>query len=150
MDQSLTAPEITLIVAHLAATWFLVGLIWMVQRVTYPAFHLADGDGTEYHRRHTRAIGPIVGPVMGVEAVCAVLLVVPGVSGVPTALAVAGLVVLGLVQASTAFVQVPAHGRLGQGMEADEISRVVRTNWIRTIGWTVRGGLAVWMLVLAG
>ncbi len=150
MDQSLTAPEIALIVTHVAATWFLVGLIWMVQRVTYPAFHLAEGDGTEYHRHHTRAIGPVVGPVMGIEAVTAVLLVVPGVSGVPVGLALAGLATLAVVQASTAFLQVPAHGRLGDGMSASEIDRIVRTNWIRTVGWTVRGGLAIWMLLLAG
>mgnify|MGYP001826721134 CR=1 FL=1 len=150
MDSSLTAPEIALLLTHLAATWFLVGLIWMVQRVTDPAFHLAEGAGTEYHRHHTRAIGPVVGPVMGVEAVTAVLLVVPGVSGVPAVLAAGGLLVLGIVQASTAFLQVPAHGRLGEGMETAEISGIVRTNWIRTVGWTARGGLAIWMLLLAG
>ncbi len=150
MNPSLTAFEIALVVAHLAATWFLVGLIWMVQRVTYPAFRLAAGDGVEYHRHHTRAIGPVVGPVMGIEALTAVLLVVPGVTGVPRSLAIAGLVTLGVVQASTAFLQVPAHQRLERGMEADEIRRIVRTNWVRTIGWTVRGGLAIWVLVIAG
>ncbi len=150
MSETLTAPEIALLLAHLAATWFLVGLIWMVQRVTYPAFHLAEGDGTDYHRHHTNAIGPVVGPVMGVEALTAVLLVVPGVSGVPTLLALGGLATLGVVQASTAFLQVPSHQRLGRGMAADEIDGIVRTNWIRTIGWTVRGGLAIWMLVIAG
>lgn len=150
MNPSLSALEIAVVVAHLAATWFLVGLIWLVQRVTYPAFLLARGDGTEYHRHHTRAIGPVVGPVMGIEAVTAVLLVVPGVPGVPTTLALAGLATLGVVQASTAFLQVPAHQRLEQGMETDEIRHIVRTNWVRTVGWTVRGGLAIWMLVVAG
>lgn len=150
MDSSLSALEITLVVGHLAATWFLVGLIWMVQRVTYPAFAHAAGDGTSLHHHHTRSIGPVVGPVMGIEAVTAVLLVVPGVPGVPAWLALAGLGVLAVVQASTAFVQVPAHQRLERGMEAAEIDRIVRTNWVRTVGWTVRGGLAIWMLVLAG
>ncbi|MEO1060990.1 MAG: hypothetical protein AAFZ07_06205 [Actinomycetota bacterium] len=146
----MSALEITLVIGHLAATWFLVGLIWMVQRVTYPAFAHAADDGTALHRHHTRSIGPVVGPVMAIEAVTAGLLVVPGVPGVPVWLALAGLGVLAVVQASTAFLQVPSHQRLEQGMEAGEIDRIVRTNWIRTVGWTVRGGLAIWMLVLAG
>lgn len=150
MNTNLSAFEVTLLLGHLAATWFLVGLIWMVQRVTYPAFAHAAGDGRSLHRHHTRSIGPVVGPVMAVEAVAAVLLVVPGVAGVPTWLALAGLAALGIVQASTAFLQVPAHQRLEQGMEEAEIGRIVRTNWIRTIGWSVRGLLAIWMVLVAG
>ncbi|MEM8904419.1 MAG: hypothetical protein AAGF02_12005 [Actinomycetota bacterium] len=150
MNDSLTAPETALLLTHVASTWFLVGLIWIVQRVTYPAFHLAEGDGTEYHRHHTRGIGPVVGPLMAIEAATAVLLVVVGVPGVPLALALVGLGLLGVVQASTVLLQVPAHDRLSDGMEPDEISSIVRTNWIRTLGWTARGAVALWMLVAAG
>lgn len=146
----LTGWEQAIVVAHLAATWFMVGLIWLVQRVTYPAFALAGDDGVEYHRHHTRGIGPVVGPPMAIEAATAALLVVPGVPGVPVALAVGSLGVLAVVQASTAFLQVPAHGRLSQGMLLDEIAGIVRTNWIRTVGWTVRGALAIVILLSAG
>lgn len=150
MDPSLTGTETALVVAHLVATWFLVGLIWIVQRVTYPAFRHADGDGRAYHRHHTAAIGPIVGPPMAIEAITAAALVWPGVPGVPGALAGAGLVLLAVVTASTALVQVPAHGRLAQGMTPEEVDRIVRTNWVRTIGWSLRGVIAVAVLLSAG
>jgi hypothetical protein len=150
MDPSLTAPETALVIAHLAATWFMVGVIWIVQRVTYPAFRHVGGDGADYHRAHTTGIGPVVGIGMGVEAAAAVLLVWPGVPGVSIWLALAGLAVLGLIQSSTLFLQVPSHGRLSSGMDPAEIDRLVATNWIRTVGWTVRGGIAVAVLLLAG
>ncbi|MEM9035629.1 MAG: hypothetical protein AAGA99_18285 [Actinomycetota bacterium] len=150
MDPSLSGTETALVIAHFAATWFLVGLIWMVQRVTYPAFRHAAGDGREYHRHHTNGIGPIVGPPMAIEAVTAVGLLVPGVPGVPTWLALVGLALLGIVTASTIFLQVPAHGRLSDGMERAEIDRIVRTNWVRTIGWSLRGVVAIAVLVTAG
>lgn len=150
MNPSLTAPETALVVAHLTATWFMVGVIWIVQRVTYPAFRHVGDDGAAYHRAHTSGIGPVVGVGMGVEAAAVALLVWPGVPGVPLWLALVGVALLGVIQASTLFLQVPSHGRLAAGMDRAEIDRLVATNWIRTIGWTARGGIAIAVLLLAG
>jgi hypothetical protein len=53
-------------------------------------------------------------------------------------------------QASTLFVQVPLHARLARdGHAPADVTALVRTNWLRTIGWTVRAVLAVWMLSVA-
>ena len=38
---------------------------------------------------------------------------------------------------------------MNQGFDAAVHRRLVRTNWIRTVGWTLRGALAVAMLVIA-
>jgi hypothetical protein len=45
------------------------------------------------------------------------------------------------------FLQVPAHEGLSQRFDPDLTRRLVRTNWIRTIGWTARGVLAVVMVL---
>ncbi|NDH84755.1 MAG: hypothetical protein EBY65_07795, partial [Acidimicrobiia bacterium] len=58
---------------------------------------------------------------------------------------IAGLVLAG-VHLSTITLQVPAHGRLEHGWDPIVADRLIRTNWIRTIGWTIRGVLALFMI----
>jgi hypothetical protein len=60
-----------------------------------------------------------------------------------------GLALLALIHASTVFLQVPAHRRLSDGFDAATHDRLVRTNWIRTAGWTMRTVVAVAMVVVA-
>jgi hypothetical protein len=43
---------------------------------------------------------------------------------------------------------VPAHGRLAEGFDAGVHARLVATNWIRTMAWTLRGALVVWWVAL--
>jgi hypothetical protein len=50
---------------------------------------------------------------------------------------------------STFTVQVPLHRRLERGFDAAVHGRLVRSNWLRTGGWTARGALAVWMVAAA-
>ncbi len=60
-------------------------------------------------------------------------------------LALAGAVLLAIIWASTALLQVPAHSRLERGFDAHVHRRLVRTNWIRTVCWTARGVVALTM-----
>lgn len=142
--------EIVLLVVHLAATAAMCGLIWCVQVVHYALF---DGVGSdrfaEYERRHQRAISWIVGPFMAVEGVTALLVAGLLRDDVGLPLALTGLVLLAAIHASTVLLQVPAHSRLAGGFDADVVARLVRTNWIRTAGWTTRTAIAAAMVVAA-
>jgi hypothetical protein len=136
------ASEIWLI--HVAATLFLVGLIWTIQVVHYPLF--AEVGAEQFHRyeqRHTQLITWIVGPMMLVEAItCGALFLIR-----PPFLSVAGMtfsfVLLLVIWLSTAFVQIPCHEQLGRGFDSSAHRRLVRTNWLRTIAWSLRG---LWVL----
>lgn len=131
------------VTAHAAATWFMVGLIWFVQVVHYPLFAAVGQQGwNAYSRRHQSLTTLVVGPAMLIEATSAAVLL----ALVPSALTVTNVVVLALIWASTFFVQVPLHGRLGKGHNADVMRKLVVTNWVRTILWSVRGGLALLLL----
>ena len=60
---------------------------------------------------------------------------------------VIGLFLLGCIWLSTFAVQVPIHNRLAEGVNIDLIAKLVRTNWIRTAAWTLRGftaGYLIW------
>ena len=61
--------------AHVAATLFMVGLIWFVQIVHYPLFgSVGRGGFAGYSQAHSRLTGFVVGPPMLVEAGTAVAL----------------------------------------------------------------------------
>ena len=132
----------TLEAAHAAVTWYLVGLVWLVQRVHYPM--LARIDHRQFidaHARHVSAIGPVVAPPMLAEFALALWLAwQPTTRGWASATA---LGVLAAIWATTFFVMIPLHGRLGNGFDERLHSRLVRWNWFRTIGWSLRGLLAL-------
>lgn len=136
-----------MLTAHLIATLYLTGLIWFVQVVHYPLFARVGVDGfAAYEAAHTRRTTIAVIGAMLVELGTAIGLVWMRPALISAAEAWTGLGLVGVIWASTFFLQVPAHTRLGQGFDADTATRLVRTNWIRTVAWTLRAGLcALWM-----
>jgi len=42
---------------------------------------------------------------------------------------------------------VPQHAALVDGYDAARVHRLVRTNWVRTVGWSLRGIIAAVMIV---
>jgi hypothetical protein len=47
---------------------------------------------------------------------------------------------------STARLQVPCHRKLARGFDADVARRLVATNWIRTVCWSLRLLIALGLL----
>jgi hypothetical protein len=132
---------------HFAANWFLIGLCWLVQRVQYPLMGRVGVEHfTAYEQAHVSRIGPIVGPIMLIEAGSGLLLLVFGGEAFRGPAFVAAFALLVLIWLSTFLLQVPLHGRLSKGFDAAAHASLVRTNWIRTLAWSVRGGLLLWIL----
>jgi hypothetical protein len=139
--------DLLVLSAQLAATWAMVGLIWFVQVVHYPLFAMVGADGfADYERAHRWRTSFVVGPPMAIELLTAVALVLDPPSELGRALPVVGLVVLAVVHASTVALAVPAHDRLSAGVDPAVARRLVRTNWVRTAGWSLRGVLSLAML----
>jgi len=132
----------TVVLCHLGATLFMVGAVWFVQVVHYP---LMAGQPPEYAREHGRRTGWVLGPVMLAELGTAVLLA----WAVPAWPLFIGLALLLLIWASTWCVQVPCHNRLVVASDAAVHRWLVATNWVRTVVWSVRGGIAMWAVVAA-
>ena len=125
--------------AHAAATLFMAGLIWFVQVVHYPLFRrLGPTDAAGYAQEHARRTGWVVGPMMLAELVLGLTLAARGGPAAWVALAL-----LGVIWASTAWIQVPLHRRLAVAPDPAAVERLVRTNWIRTGAWTLRAPLAL-------
>jgi hypothetical protein len=111
----------------------------------------ADGF-VDYEAAHKVRITYIVFPAMLLELGTAVALLWLRPDVVPPWMVWTGLALVGVVWASTAFVQVPLHNTLSSGFDADAHARLVASNWVRTVAWTLRAGLVLWMtgLLVAG
>lgn len=136
-----------LLLLHATATLIMFGVILVVQFVHYPLFrYVGTSTYDTYQAGHVRRMSWVVAPAMTIECVTAVLLVLRPPDGVASGTVWAGLALVALLWITTALVHVPLHRRLSEGFDATLHQQLVRTNWIRTGGWTVRAGLVVWML----
>lgn len=127
-------------VFNLLATWYLVGLIWMVQIVHYPLLDRVGSQEFEgYEQDHNRLITPVVGVVMLLEIATSLALLLARPSGFPSWAAWLGVGLVLAIWMSTALIQVPCHSVLLTGFQESAYRRLVQSNWIRTICWTGRG-----------
>jgi hypothetical protein len=132
---------------NLACTWFMVGLIWLVQIVHYPLFTMADRAAfAAFEARHSALITWVVMPPMLLELATAALLVWKRPMGLPAWWAWTGLALVGVIWLSTFALQVPQHTVLAGGFDDRAHRLLVATNWIRTVAWTARGVLLLWPL----
>lgn len=134
---------------HGGATWAMVGVLIMVQTVVYPAMALVPPEAfRRYERAHQRAMGRALAVIAPVEAATAIwLIVAPGAT--PLWMPLAGGAILAGLWLMTATVFVPIHATLGSGFDAPLQQRLIALNWIRTIGWIIRGLIATAMVAAA-
>lgn len=137
-----------LFLISLATCLYMTGLIWFVQRVHYPLMaEVKREDYREYQAKHERRTLPVVVLCMTLELASGLALIVwrPDWMALWTALVSAGLV--GITWLSTAFLQVPCHGKLAElGFDQRIHARLVSSNWIRTIAWSARSALLLWVI----
>ena len=125
----------TLIEASRLASFGLVVLIWLVQVIIYPAFaEIAPDRFARWHSGYTRAVTWIVMPLMLGQVVLIgwLLFARPG----PWAFLATGMVAVAWV--ATFTLSVPAHEKLrAGGLDGGVVRRLVATNWIRTVAWSL-------------
>lgn len=126
-----------LLLAEIIVNAVLVGLIWLVQVLVYPSFKYIDEKNYSFfHRFHMKAITPLVGPLMILEA--GLSLANLAYQNYPTAINLVGLGLIIIIWLSSFFLSVPTHELLLLKKDDALINKLVRTNWIRTIGWSVK------------
>ena len=138
------------LLAQLGSTLPLVGLIWLIQLVHYPLFARVGADTfIEYHAAHSRLITFIVAPLMLVELLAAFAATQVRDTSEPAPLLWVGLALAFVIWAVTMFVSVPQHNVLSQGFHPGAHALLVSTNWLRTLAWTARGALLLWLTARA-
>jgi len=129
---------------HTASTLAMFGLIWMVQLVHYPLMAWIGRETfTAWHDRHLRRMTWVVGPFMLAEVATSLWLLESPPPGVSRWLPWVGIALVVVVWVSTATLQVPMHRRLERGWDERAHRILVRSNWVRTVAWSARAGIAL-------
>jgi hypothetical protein len=137
----------SLFVLHFVVTCVMAGIMWFVQICYYPNLAAVGRESfISYQKEHIRRITRIAWTMLFLELISAIVLVcVPHHRWVWLSLAVNLVLLLGIWW-STFFVQVPLHQTLEQGWDPQAHSRLVRTNWFRTVVYTVRSAVVIAVL----
>lgn len=117
----------------------MAGLCWFVQIVHYPLFRQIELEVFPQYERKNFVTGFLTVPIMTIELASALYLLYHSLS--PIHFLNVGL--LGIIGLSTALFQVPIHLKLSRHATSALIDKLILTNWIRTISWTIR------MIILA-
>jgi uncharacterized membrane protein len=137
----------TILLINAAATIFMAGVIWLVQLVHYPLMANVGAEGyRQYQQLHEKWITWVVCPPMLIELVTAILLITHSANQFAQWKVWTGIALVIVIWLSTAFLQVPCHSLLTEGFDADAHRRLVSSNWIRTVAWTLRSILIGWMV----
>jgi hypothetical protein len=137
------------LVANLAGTSLMVGFIWTIQLLTYPMMKAVPPEGFVafelMHRNRVTAVLAVLAPAEIVAAAG----VAAFVDEVPAWLSIGSGALLVAIWVSTLLYYAPLHMRLSTGFDMVAHRRLVRTNWVRTAAWTVRGAAAIAMIAVA-
>ncbi len=125
-----------LLIFQLISCSFMTGLIWTIQILHYPAFKLIHPEEFKnFHAAHLRNITYIVLPAMLVELITAILL---SLKFPELPIFWFNIILVILIWLATFFLSVPCHNALTASQNREVIKRLVLTNWVRTILWSVR------------
>ncbi len=141
--------ETILVITNVISTIFMLGVIWVIQLVHYPLFtYVSRNNFYNFHNLHSKNISFVVIFPMLVELISSALLIIFHPDSIPTNYFILGFVLLILIWISTFLLQVKYHGSLSQGFDYTQFKKLVDTNWIRTICWTIRGVIVIYILIL--
>ena len=120
---------------HFLSTSLMVGIIWVIQLLHYPAFNfIKESDYVEFQHFHMQRISFIVVPVMILELFSAFMLVYYLRSN----LLILCLIILLFIWLITFIFFTKLHQSLLGGYDKTIIDKLVRINWSRTILWSIR------------
>ena len=120
---------------HFLSTSLMVGIIWVIQLLHYPAFHfIKESDYVEFQHFHMQRISFIVVPVMVLELFSAFMLVYY----IQSNLLILCLIILLFIWLITFIFFTKLHQSLLDGYDKTIVDKLVRINWSRTILWSIR------------
>ena len=112
----------------------MVGLCWFVQIVHYPLMQSIDPKQFTDYQKKNWVTGYVTGPIMIVELITGLVLWYQ----FQDQMHYANMALIAITGFSTFLVQIPIHLKLKKEYNNLLIKRLIQTNWVRTISWTLR------------
>jgi hypothetical protein len=134
-----------LLLSNLAATLFLTGLVWELQAVQFPLMlHAGRLDFPNYVKHQRTRNSLLMAPAMLIELITGGLLLAdPHLPHRDVFHAALLIVVIWIVTFASI---VPIHSKLVRGYDESLIRKLIRRNWIRTVCWTLRSAILLWVV----
>lgn len=124
---------------HFCFTLYMVGIIWLIQIIHYPLFkQVGESTFIDYHKIHIQKTSLVIAGPMIMEVLTGLYLftfIELYRNNLMFLIAFALNIIIWVV---TFFISVPKHKILSSGPDHSVINALVRTNWLRTIAWTLR------------
>ena len=126
-----------ILIYHIAFCSIMVGVIWLIQLVHYPAFHFIEKSKyVLFQKFHMERISVIVIPAMSLELLSGVLIFIYRPKGIDYFLI--SMIILFTIWVITAAYFARSHQTLLNGYNKRKVVSLVKMNWIRTFLWTLR------------
>ena len=137
-----------ILLLNFSATVFMTGLVWFVQVIHYPLYLKIKSGFVDYELMHTRLTSRLTAPVMLIEMITTILMWWQWPSFYVLNIVISFLLLV--IWISTFLVQIPLHNKLCKAQDEMNCNRLVKSNWIRTIAWTVKSIiLSIYFIELA-
>ncbi len=147
--QSLEENRRLIVIAHLSATLFMVGLIWTIHYVHYPLFaNVGEQTYVNFQAAHVERIGKLLLLPWLTEGVTLIAILAIAFLGTHKALRVPAVIngaAMALVLVISGFWSAPAHGKLADGFDKAVHDQLMTANLIRTLAWSLCGICAIWI-----
>ena len=122
-------------ISNIVVNSILLGIIMMTQFVSYPLMKNYNENFHTIHQNYMKRMGYVAGSMMVLEfLIISFLFLLNFENKVITAM----FLITCLIWLSTFVIQVPLHQELTKKKENKLIQRLINTNWIRTILWSVK------------
>jgi hypothetical protein len=139
-----------LFLLHVLLVFVMGGVMWFVQLAYYPNLAVVGREAfVSYQREHIRRITRVAWTLLTLELTSGIALVLADQSTPSRVLLGVNLALILITWWSTWCVQVPLHKTLEQGWDEAAHARLVGTNWLRTVLYTIRGALILYLLWMA-
>jgi hypothetical protein len=129
------------LLVQIFSCFFMTGVIWLVQVLVYPNFSLVLPSFEKFHEFHTRRITFVVAPAMLLELASGIWLLWVGSQSIYFW----NFMSIFLIWILTGFVSVPIHHRIQKNPQKMTVW-LTKTNWARTILWSIRSIVWLWFL----
>jgi hypothetical protein len=130
---------------HFIASFIMLGVILVIQLVHYPSFLYVDETKfLDFEYFHSKTISYIVFPVMLLELLTCLYLFYNNFFDLIYFLILSITI---LIWISTLTLSMPCHVKLSKKFDAKIIKRLIKTNWPRTILWSIKSGVLLWIII---
>ena len=122
---------------HFFLTFFMTGIIWLIQLIHYPSFSFIDKNMySKFQTFHMNRISFLVGPIMILELLSGFYLLLFFYS--ESNFFVINFILNILILTMTIIVFGTIHKKLIEGFKFSLFAKLISMNWIRTILWSMK------------